>query len=93
MRRVLNSTKLKNTSSVNTLSTLFIIRNQSRVASSPLQIIKDENNSLKIQKLALKNNNINIRQINSDCFSDRHNGPCELEKQQMLRYLGFKANI
>ena len=71
MRRVLNSTKLKNSSSVNTLSTLFIIRNQSRVASSPLQIIKDENNSLKIQKLALKNNNINIRQINSDCFSDR----------------------
>jgi len=70
MRRVLNSSKLKNSSSVNTLSKLFIIRNQSRVAS-PLKLKNDENNSLKIHKFPLKNNNINIRQINSDCFSDR----------------------
>ncbi|CAK5079956.1 unnamed protein product [Meloidogyne enterolobii] len=71
MRRVLNSTKLRTSSSVNTLSTLYIIRNQSRLASSPLQIKNDKNNSLKIKKFPLKNNNINIRQINSNCFSDR----------------------
>ncbi|KAL3078902.1 hypothetical protein niasHS_014684 [Heterodera schachtii] len=31
-----------------------------------------------------------LRLLNYDCFADRHIGPSELEKQQMLSYLGFK---
>lgn len=31
------------------------------------------------------------RSVNYDCFADRHIGPNELEKQQMLNYLGFKV--
>jgi glycine dehydrogenase len=30
------------------------------------------------------------RLFNYDCFADRHIGPSEMEKQQMLNYLGFK---
>lgn len=36
-------------------------------------------------------NKLSKRSINYDCFSDRHIGPNELEKQQMLNYLGFKV--
>ncbi|KAI1726951.1 glycine cleavage system p-protein [Ditylenchus destructor] len=31
-----------------------------------------------------------FRYLNYDCFADRHIGPTEVEKQQMLSYLGFK---
>lgn len=34
-----------------------------------------------------------LRYLNYDCFADRHIGPTELEKQQMLFYLGFKVNL
>ncbi|CAD5212806.1 unnamed protein product [Bursaphelenchus okinawaensis] len=30
------------------------------------------------------------RLVNYDCFADRHIGPSELEKQQLLHFLGFK---
>ncbi|VDK19741.1 unnamed protein product [Anisakis simplex] len=33
------------------------------------------------------------RLIHYDCFADRHIGPSELEKRQMLDYLGFKASF
>uniref|UniRef100_A0A915EM84 glycine dehydrogenase (aminomethyl-transferring) n=1 Tax=Ditylenchus dipsaci TaxID=166011 RepID=A0A915EM84_9BILA len=39
---------------------------------------------------ALNANLISRRFLNYDCFADRHIGPTEMEKQQMLFYLGFK---
>lgn len=34
-----------------------------------------------------------FRCMNYDCFADRHIGLTELEKQQMLFYLGFKVKF
>uniref|UniRef100_A0A7E4V1I6 Glycine cleavage system P protein n=1 Tax=Panagrellus redivivus TaxID=6233 RepID=A0A7E4V1I6_PANRE len=31
-----------------------------------------------------------VRAFNYDCFADRHIGPSELQKQQMLQYMGFR---
>uniref|UniRef100_A0A915CFK0 Uncharacterized protein n=1 Tax=Parascaris univalens TaxID=6257 RepID=A0A915CFK0_PARUN len=32
------------------------------------------------------------RCVQYDCFADRHIGPSDLEKRQMLDYLGFKVS-
>lgn len=33
------------------------------------------------------------RYVQYDCFADRHIGPSDLEKRQMLDYLGFKVSV
>ncbi|KAI6180842.1 hypothetical protein M3Y98_00764700 [Aphelenchoides besseyi] len=47
--------------------------------------------SVPLVRLSTSNGLRNIRRlVNYDCFSDRHIGPSEMEKQLMLNHLGYK---
>jgi hypothetical protein len=67
-----------------------------RRANSLIRLISlspAESNLLATRSSLLCNGSTIKRYVNYDCFADRHIGPSELEKQQMLHYLGFKVSF